>query len=142
MANYINKAPKDTYTIEEFVEIGDAVTLSYNNLSYLETLSSGTIDAPIFNVIDDYLPELKNLSVTVNFSDAEYAKYIYKPKLLAQDIYNNTELYFIILAINGICDVKDFDKKKFKLIKPTDLNEVITYIYNANMELINLYNNR
>lgn len=137
----LNKSPKDTYTIEEFVQSGEAVTLSYHKLSFLETLSTGNIDAPIFNVIDDYLPELKNLAVTVNFSDTEYAKYIYKPKLLAHDIYKNGELYFIILAINGICDIKDFDKKKFKLIKPTDMQEVITYIYNANMEMMNQYNN-
>lgn len=138
----MTKSTKDTYTIEEFVAAGGAVTLSYHNLSFLETLSSGNIDAPIFNVIDDYLQELKNLSIIVEFSDDEYYKYIYKPKLLAHDIYKNPELFFVILAVNGICDVKEFDRRRIRLIRPSDLNEVMTYIYNANMNLINLYNEK
>lgn len=136
------KSPKDTYNIAEFVAAGEAVTLSYNNLSFLETMSSGNIDMPILNVINDYLPELKSLSVDVQLSDLEYAKYIYKPKLLCHDVYKNPELYFVILLINGICDVKEFTKQKLKMIKPDNLNEAITYIYNSNMEIINLYNNR
>lgn len=134
------KSPKDTYTIEEFIQSGPGVTLSYNNLSFLETLSTGNIDMPVLNVTSDYLEELKNIAVTVTLSDIEYNKYIYKPKLLALDVYKNSELYFLILMINGICDVKDFDKKKFKMIKPSDMKDVMSYIYNANMNNINLYN--
>ena len=136
------KSPKDTYSIEEFISAGESVTLSYNNLSFLETLSGGNINVPIFNVIDDYIDELKALTVTLELSDLEYAKYIYKPKLLAHDVYKNGELYFIILAVNGLCDVKDFNKKKFKMIRPSDLEQVITYIYNSNMQLINIYNEK
>lgn len=134
------KAPKDTYSIEEFIAAGEAVTLSYNNLSFLETLSTGNIDVPIFNVIDDYLPELKKIALDITLTDLEFAKYIYKPKLLAHDLYKNGELYFIILAINGICDVKEFNRQKLKIIRPGDLDEAMTYIYNANMKIINLYN--
>ena len=132
--------PKNTYTVENFIDAGASITLTYNNLSFIESINNGTIQCPIFNVIDDYMYELKRLAVDIEFSDSEYQKYIYKPKLLAHDIYKNPELFFVILLINGICDVKEFNKRKIKLISPTNLNEALTYIYNAEKNMIERYN--
>ena len=133
--------PKDTYTVEDFVAAGSGVVITYNNLSYLERLSDNSM-VPTFNVLSDYIDELLKLSVNVEFSDAEYLKYMYKPKLLAHDIYKNPELFFVILLINGICDVKEFTKKKIKMIPVDRMDAVLTYIYNAEKESIDNYNNK
>ena len=58
-------------------------------------------------------------------------KYRYKPKLLAYDIYGSTELFFIILFTNNMCDVKEFDKKKLRLLPQDSLEEIISYIYQS-----------
>ena len=76
-------------------------------------------------------------------TNEEFRKYKYKPKLLAYDIYGATELYFIILAINGIkyIDVKAFDKRKLRLPKANDLANIVTAIYNAETTYLNANRN-
>jgi len=133
--------PNTTYNMEDFISAGSGVTLTYNNLSYLESLSNGA-RVPIFNVISDYMDELVKLCVKIELNDLQYIKYAYKPKLLAYDIYGNQELYFIILLVNGICDVKEFDKKIINMIPVDRMNEVLTYIYNAEKKAIDAYNNK
>lgn len=130
--------PKDTYTIEQFIEAGTGNPITYSKLSMIEYYNE--IKFPIFNVIQDYMEEMKLATVTVTLNDKEHIKYMYKPKLLAYDIYGNPELYFIILALNNMCSVKDFDIKKIKLLKTEILNEFITYIYNAEKKAIEIYN--
>ena len=62
-----------------------------------------------YNLINDYLPLIKEKAVTVVLDDDEYNKYLYKPKLLAYDVYKNTELYYVILLLNNVCSIKEFD---------------------------------
>lgn len=133
--------PHKTYTVEEFISAGSLVPITYNNLSFIEKIGNN-IECPIFNVIDDYMDELKALCVDIQLNDKEYTRYIYKPKLLAHDIYKNGELFFIILALNGICDVKEFTKKKLKMVSIENLETALTYIYNAELKSINVYNEK
>ena len=130
--------PKDTYTIEQFIEAGTGNPITYDKLSLIEYHND--IKFPVFNVIHDYMEEMKLATVTVTLNDKEYIKYVYKPKLLAYDIYGNPELYFIILALNNMCNIKDFDLKRIKLLKTEVLEEVITFIYNAEKKTIETYN--
>lgn len=130
---------KTTYSIESFITAGKGITISYNNLSYIETISNGT-RVPFLNVIQDYMDELKSLAMTIEMNDEEYRKYTYKPKLLANDIYGNSELYFIILLINGICDVKEFTKKKLILIPKSSIEKALTMIYNSEKQALDSYN--
>lgn len=131
--------PKDTYTLEQYANSGKTVTISYNNLSYRELIDSNLI-IPIFNVLDDYIDDLKHIAVQVQLSDDQYYKYLYKPKLLAQEIYGNSELYIIILRLNGMCDMKEFNKKKIKMLTKDNMNEALTSIYNAEKKFIDQYN--
>ena len=130
--------PKDTYTIEQFIDAGSGNPMSYSKLSMVEYYED--IKFPVFNVMQDYIDDMKAATVTVTLNDTEYLKYIYKPKLLAYDIYGNPELYFIILALNNMCSVKDFNMKKIKLLKTEALELFITYIYNAEKKSIDIFN--
>lgn len=131
-------SPGKTSTISEFISFKNSDELSYNNLSFRDTYDS--IIYPIKNIIDDYIDELMELTVSVTLNDVEYLKYKYKPKILAKDIYNNAELDFIILRINGICNMKEFDMRTMRLIKSDDLTDFLTSIYNANKTDIDIYN--
>ena len=53
-----------------------------------------------------------------------FRKYEYKPKLLCYDVYGYKELYFIILVINEMISVKDFRKKKIKMLYTEDMNNL------------------
>lgn len=130
--------PEKSYTVEQFITFKDDDTASYNNLSFRDKYDN--IIYPIKNIIDDYTDELNELLVDVVMSESEFLKYRYRPKLLAFDIYGNAELDFLILAMNGICNMKEFDSKNIKLIKNKDLDSFITSIFNANKDDLDIYN--
>lgn len=131
--------PENTYTLEEFINAGRFVTISYDKLAYQDKLSNGT-HICVLNVINDYMSEIEQLAVTVQLTKEQYHKYRFKPKLLCHDVYGNSELYYIILLLNGIIDVKDFDFDIIKMIKVDAMNEVISYIYNAESKYMTDYN--
>lgn len=130
--------PGKTSTIEDFITFKDDVTVSYNNFSFKDKYDN--IIYPIKNIVDDYIDELKKLLVEVTMSETEYLKYRYKPKLLANDIYGNPELDFLIMAMNGMCNMKEFDSKTIYLIRDIDLDNFITSIFNANKDDLDIYN--
>lgn len=130
--------PAKTSTIAEFISFKNSDDISYNNLSFRDKYDN--IIYPIKNIIDDYIDELMELTVNITLNDQEYLKYKYKPKILANDIYGNSELDFIILAINNICNMKEFDMQTIKLIKDEDLDNFLTSIYNANKNDLDIYN--
>lgn len=129
------KSPDKTYNLEEFISSGSDDLITYSNFSLLQSISG--IQIPSENLIFDYMSELKQASVLVILSEAELQKYKYKPKLLAFDIYGSTECYFIIMALNNIIDVRDFTLKRLRMIEPSIMDELMGYIYEANINLIN-----
>ena len=140
MFNGIDK-PEHTYTLEDFIGFKAQDNMTYYNFSILSKsiLKDGIIYSKD-NVIYNYLDILKGKSKKVKLTDSEYHKYRFKPKLLAYDLYGSTELYFIILALNDTCNIKDFNKRKVRLMFRQDLSDILSQIFNA--ESNRLYLNR
>lgn len=133
---------ENTYTIDQFIELGKSIgDIDYNKFSILsdriDTNNDYSIIVALKNVIYDYEEELKKLSCTVELTIEELQKYRYKPKLLSYDLYGTVELYFIILFLNGTCDIKEFDRRTIKLITKSKLFELLESIYNAETDYIN-----
>ena len=121
--------------------MGDTDDITYANFSILVKCigENSIVQYAQDNIIYDYLPELNERTVTLTMTDNEFIKYRYKPKLLAYDLYGSTEVYFVIMALNGMCNIKDFNKKKLKLLYKSDLLELLNEIYSAESGYI-LYN--
>ena len=133
--------PKYTKTLEDFVNSGETTTITYHSLSLIEKVDN--IEFPVFNVIDDYIDELISISKPVSMTDIEKYKYKYRPRLLCEELYGNGELYFIILLINGICDIQDFTLASDILLPPKDsLIECLNKIYKAEKKQIDEYNDK
>ena len=132
---------EETYTVEDFIELGkDIDDIQYSKFSIFSKAASTAVNPilyPEHNVIYDYEEEFKKLSQTVQMTDSEYHKYRLKPKLLAYDLYGSTELYFAILYMNGMYNIKDFDRRTIKLIKKATMIELLEAIYNAERNYIN-----
>lgn len=139
MGTTTRSLPQNTYSLEDFITSGANVSITYDKLSFKERLTNGT-EISILNVVNDYLPEIKELCSHVTLTNAEYQKYKYKPKLLCYDVYGNPEIYFVIMLLNGIIDVKEFDMQSFKMLKVDRMNTVLSYIYNAEKTYISNYN--
>ena len=127
-------------TIDDFVSGGDAVLIKYSSLSLNEMMGDNSIEFPIFNVYDDYIEELKSISSVVELSKDEWMKYYQAPKLLADYLYKNSELDFIIMRLNGIYDPKDFTSKTIRLVNAKELNTFLSKVYNSNKQFIQTYN--
>lgn len=128
--------PEKTYTIEEFVDSYNGADINYESTSLIQNINGYTMIA--YNIFNDYIDELNELAVYVTLSDEEYNKYLYRPKILAYDLYGSTELFFLILMLNNICNVKEFDFKRLKLLKVEDLEKFISSVYNSERYTLSL----
>lgn len=133
--------PINTTTIEEFIKSGKDGSLTYQTFSFIETMSNGT-EVSLYDTVSDYITELRSASVLVKLTDEQYRKYCYKPKLLCYDIYGNPELYFIILLMNDIADVKEFNKKTIYMLPKKYMTLLTSSIYNSEKKAIDSYNSQ
>lgn len=129
-----------TFTLDQFADSKSSNDISYYSMSLLERDPNTNIEYDVFNVVSDYMNELKEMSHSVTLTDTEYYTYRFKPKLLAKFLYGNTELYFIILWLNDMWSVKDFNLRTIKLIKNTELAEVLSKINASEKSFIKAYN--
>jgi hypothetical protein len=109
-------------------------------MSLLEKDPQNNIEYDVFNVVSDYMNELKDASHLVKFTDEEYFTYRFRPKLLAHYLYGNGELYFIILWLNDMWSVKDFNLREVRLIKNSDMSRILTSINISERDFIREYN--
>ena len=129
-----------TFTLDQFADSKSSNDISYYSMSLLERDPNTNIEYDVFNVVSDYMNELKEMSHSVTLTDTEYYTYRFKPKLLAKFLYGNTELYFIILWLNDMWSVKDFNLRTIKLIKNTELAEALSKINASEKSFIKAYN--
>ena len=109
------------------------------------SILSRSIDHPemvyaIENVVYNYMDIINSRKKTVIVDQEQKIKYQYKPKLLAYDVYGSTESYFMILACNGICNLKEFTLEEFKFyaLTPSDLAAIMSSILNAETTYITM----
>lgn len=132
---------EQTTTIEDLILAGKSISIKYPTLSFMDFMSNGT-QISIFNVVNDYIKELESACITVELTKDQQNTYYYKPKLLCRDVYGNPELYFVILLMNDMADVKEFTKPKIKMLKKGYMSHLLSDIYNSEKAAINAYNNK
>lgn len=142
MANTARSNPMYTHTLSEFIMSGSSIqVISYPKLLFTERI--GNIIFTVKNILQDYLPELKQRTIKVTLSDTEQRKYRYNPKRLAADVYGYTDLYYIILLMNGMIDVREFSQiENLQMLTKQDLNECLSTIYSSEVQSIQQYNSR
>lgn len=140
--NYLYQKPHETFTVDQFIACQSDSTICYNNLSFLDYDEKNNINYNTYNVLSDYIDEIREECLIVILDDNQMMKYKYRPKLLCFDIYKNQELFFIILEINDMYSVKDFTKNKLLMPKVEAMNKITRYIYNSNKSAISDYNDK
>jgi len=131
--------PVYSYTLEDFVKLGDQDDLTYYNFSILR--SADNITFADQSILDYYISEMRSSCKKVtDISKQEINKYKYRPDLLAYDIYGSTQLDFVVLICNGVIDPKEFDFKKKYLMLPTKqyLASLMSTIYSSESEWLDI----
>lgn len=132
-----NVDPNTTHTLNEFISTGiQSSAVTYYSTSIVDGGNNG-IFYSINNVVFDYLDELKELRevVELNAEQKQYYKYdgVY---LLAYDVYGNRDLAYLIMALNGVYNPKDFTMNPIYLIRKSTMASALESIYNAQKEYI------
>lgn len=144
--SYQYNKPSLTYTIEQFIACQSDTEMSYNSLSFIDSINYSFMNEKInystYNAVSDYLKEIRDeFCLRVELNEKELTKYMYRPKLLCHDIYGNGELAFIILLINDMYCVKQFTKSSLLLPTKENMVQLCKYLFNANKKAIQNYNN-
>ena len=130
--------PSTMHTLEEFINIGKASsTITYYTTSILDGING--INYSIDNVVFDYMNELKQLREPVLLTTAQSNSYRYDGVyLLSYDLYKTRDLAYLIMALNGVYNPKDFTMNPIYVIRPNNLTELLNAIYNSEKEYIDL----
>lgn len=145
MATY-NRVSKlsDTHTLTEFIAISNSLPNKFDYRSFCMIEKRDGVEYPIYNVIDDYLAELKESAIEINLSSKEKDTYRYNPKLLSHKLYGTTLWYHIILKLNNMCNVHEFNLNsgKLLLLRPNALKEFFEKVYSSEKTSIDYYNSK
>ena len=57
-------------------------------------------------------------------TDEEYLRYRYKPKLLSEELYGTQELHYMLLRLNHVYSVINFDFTEVRVFKPTIISKI------------------
>ena len=97
----------------------------YMTATVNDKLSGESIRIP-YNLITQKYADLLSKYVRMTlYTQAQFVKYQYKPKLLSQDIYGTTELWPSLLQLNGMTSVLEFNRPYLKVYDPNTIMDVL-----------------
>lgn len=105
-------------TIGAFIRDFNAEDLTFDEFYLQQVLAFKNGDKVLTNfdsLLVKYMPEIKQIVTTVDFPNEQYQRYRYNPKLLSYDLYGTTELWALILDLNELTSVAQFNIRKVKL---------------------------
>lgn len=129
-----DKTIAQTHTIQEFISRKYEDELTYRNFSIVDYADN--IELLDRNLFSEYMPLLMNTCTKYPFTADEYRRYKYAPDLLSFDLYNTTQLDFILLMINDMVDPKEFNLKTVKLPNARALTLALSDILSVNSGFI------
>jgi hypothetical protein len=126
--------PATTYTLDDFIQMKISDDMTYYNFSILQVIDG--IEHLDHNLIEDYLPELKSVCLTITLNPQEFTRYKYNPDLLAYDVYGSVQLDFILLLLNDTIDPKEFDRRTLILPYSSSLAAFLNTVHSKEAEYI------
>lgn len=133
---------KQTHTLQEFIEMSGSIANKFDHKSFCMIEKRNGVEYPIYNVLDDYIEDLKEEAILITLSPTEIDTYKYQPKLLSDKLYKTTLWYYLILRLNNLCNVHEFtiSNGKLYLIPYTTLKDLLSTIYSNEKTAISTYN--
>lgn len=113
-----NTGIKNKSSLSSLVNYGKKLNLSHSAMHIKAKLKFENGDNVIINYhsfIDEYMDFIKPILIKYTLSDNEYEKYVYQPKLFCLEHYGDAELWSILLKVNNMTSIMDFDRKELIL---------------------------
>ena len=100
------------------------------------------IQIPVKSIFfETYRGLILNNCIKVKMSDKKLNRYRYRPKLLSYDLYGTTDLWHLILWINNMYSVTQFNESSIYIFNPDKLNLLVRIINNETSDIIDNKNN-
>lgn len=124
-------------TIQDIISAGKELKLCNRELSLKQVMHNSANEkfvVNITNLFEQYYEILLDNSVIVVLTDEEYLKYKFKPKVLSYDLYGTKELHYMLLRLNHVYSVINFDFKELRVFNTNilDLLNEILILENEN----------
>ena len=119
-------------TIPEQVSLAKDMEISYRTLHPSLVISNvkddDVIRVPYSSIINKYKDFLSTIVVEIKLDDAMREKYMYKPKMVSNELYGTTELWSEILILNNAYSVIEFKPRVLKCYDPNRFKSFINEI--------------
>ena len=126
-----------TSTLESFINYKNLDSnVYYKDLKKKKKSIDGKSVLLSYNILNDYRKEIFDFIIPITLTNEEFQKYQYQPKKLAYDLYGSTEYYYMILFINSMTNIKEFNRRRINLMRAKDMSNVLSAIYSSESEYI------
>lgn len=121
---------KRVSTIKDLIRVGKQIKYTSDKLHF-KAICENSSEKFIFNIysiLDRYMDDLESLIEEIELNDKEYIRYKYQPKRLCVDLYDCADLAPLILKINNMTSILEFNKQTVRLFRTSIidyLNEII-----------------
>ena len=122
---------KNRSTIQSIIEDGKELKMTIKDLSLKEVITNSSGEmfvVNMYNLYEKYYELLLEHTTLVTLSDEDYMKYRFKPKLLSKDLYGTVELHYMLLRLNHVYSVINFDFTEMRVFNANIkqlLNEIM-----------------
>lgn len=105
-------------TIQSVINEGLESKLNIKELSIKDVIVNSAGEkfvVNMFNLYEKYYEILLDYTTTVVLDEKEYMKYRFKPKLLSYELYGTKELHYMLLRLNYMYSVVNFDLREIRV---------------------------
>lgn len=125
------KSIYDCTTLEDFDGYDESLKISHKGLhlqsAVLNKANNKRVILNHISLINKYYYALMEHTMEITLSNEEYMKYIYQPKKYCFDTYGTTELWSLLLKVNGMSSSIEFNTKKLRVFT-SDIFQVLNEI--------------
>lgn len=117
-------------TIQSVIEEGLELKLTIKDLAFKEIIENSAGEkfvVNMFNLYEKYYELLLDYATIVVLTDEEYRKYRYNPRLLSKDLYGTPELHYMLLRLNYVYSIINFDFREVRVFR-TNINTLLNEI--------------
>ena len=116
-------------TLEQYIKSEQSSAIHMKNFFYKGVLTDSTSRLYVLDdsVLIPYDTELNKYKIRYVLSDEELRKYRCNPWRIAQDVYGNSEYWFLVLHANEMYSASEFTRKYIHMYKVAVL-DVLTEI--------------
>lgn len=118
-------------TIQSIINEGKNLKIINRELSLKEIIVNSIGEkfvVNMYNLYEKYYDLLLEHTARVILSEEEQMRYRFNPRLLSKDLYGTIELHYMLLRLNHVYSIINFDFTEVTVFKPsviTLLNEIM-----------------